>query len=256
MRPKLITYEFPLNERVRALLRLEDAMGKYLFFASAHTAIEHQAAIAGLFDMVEIAGRVDLKVDLLQELERQRQTLQSFRDNPAISLEILDSTLEQIALASSALLTISGKLGQHIRDNEWLSSVRNRVSIPGGSCQFDLPAYHYWLQQPSEARKANLQSWFEPMLPIKNALSIVLHLLRASGKAKRAKTQNGIFQTSLTSQSVQMVRVGLEKGHTPIVPEVSANKYAINIRFLESVLNMRPIKLEDEVSFELCFCSL
>ena len=143
----LISYEYPLSERVRTLLRLEDLYERALHFAARNEPIEHHVALTSLFDVIEVAGRADLKSDLLQELERQRSALEGLRDNPAISLAALNQVVREIDAASTRLFQMSGKFGQDLRENEWLMAIKQRTSIPGGVCEFDLPAYHYWLNQ-------------------------------------------------------------------------------------------------------------
>jgi cell division protein ZapD len=91
--PSLIGYEYPLSERVRTLLRLEDLYKKAWCFTEKSEPVENHVALVLLFDILEVAGRADLKSDLLQELERQRQSLEGLRDNPAISVDVLNQVL-------------------------------------------------------------------------------------------------------------------------------------------------------------------
>src|SRR5215217_3645450 len=116
----LIVYEYPFNERIRTLLRLEDLYEKFKFFLNQEHALQHHVALATIFDMLEVAGRADLKSDLLQEIERQKQTLLGYRTNPAVQAEMLDAILEELDSVSSALVATQGKTGQNVRDNEWL----------------------------------------------------------------------------------------------------------------------------------------
>jgi len=139
----VITYEYPLNERIRTLLRLEDLYDKVLHFTAAEFSQDHHVALVTLFEILDVASRADLKSDLLQELDRQRHALEGLRNNPAISLETLDSVLAEIDRLYSSLINIPGKTGQHLRDNEWLMSIKQRTGIPGGVCEFDLPSYHH-----------------------------------------------------------------------------------------------------------------
>lgn len=104
--------------------------------------------------MLEVAGRADLKSDLLQELERQKQTLTSFKSHPNVQAERLNQVLEEVDRVSSALVGVQGKTGQHIRDNEWLMSIRGRTIIPGGACEFDLPSYYAWQRRPRSSGMA------------------------------------------------------------------------------------------------------
>src|SRR5690606_36461660 len=66
----LILYEYPLNERVRMLLRLEDLFDRLEFVARREHPLDHHVARGTLFVVLDVAGRADLKSDLLQELER------------------------------------------------------------------------------------------------------------------------------------------------------------------------------------------
>jgi cell division protein ZapD len=154
----VITYEYPFNERIRTLLRLEDLFEKTAYFTQEDGSLEHHAALVSLFEILEVAGRADLKMDLIQELERQRQTLLAFRNNPDISEEALSGALYEIEQSSAALLGMTGKIGHYLRENDWLMSIKSRVAIPGGCCEFDLPSYHWWLHRPVDTRRHALEA--------------------------------------------------------------------------------------------------
>jgi cell division protein ZapD len=251
----VISYEFPLNERVRTLLRLEDLCGKLDFFMASGEPRCHHAAILTLFEILEVAGRADLKSELIQELERQRQHLDGLRGNPAISAAALDAVLGEIDRTSARLLAGSGKTGQELRDNEWLMGIRQRSGIPGGVCEFDLPSYHWWLHLPAEVRRADIAHWGGPFVPLKEGTRIVLNLLRESGKTTRAQAVQGTFQQMMGGKVSQMLRVRLDEEHA-CVPEVSANKYALNVRFTHAQGAERGRTYEADVDFELSYCNL
>jgi len=251
----VITYEYPLNERVRTLLRLEDLFEKITHFAAATGSAEHHVALVTLFEILEVAGRADLKFDLVQELERQRQILLSFRNNPEISEEALSGALYEIEQASAQLLAMHGKIGHYLRDNDWLMSIKNRVAIPGGVCEFDLPGYHYWLHCDAPLRQQNLENWIAPMLPIRQGLTIVLRLLRSSGRAEMQCAQRGAYQLMLGGRNAQLIRLRIGKDE-PVLPEISAGKLAINVRFLRPDMAQRPRQVEADVAFEMTLCNL
>jgi cell division protein ZapD len=251
----VITYEYPLNERIRTLLRLEDLFGKVDHFASAADPEDHHMALVTLFEIIEVASRADLKFDLMQELERQRQILLSFRNNPDISEDALSGALYEIEQAAAALLAIQGRLGQHLRDNEWLMAIKNRSVIPGGVCEFDLPSYHFWLHRNTEHRQQDLEHWIEPMLAVHQAITIVLRLLRSSGRPEHQLASHGAYQLMLAGRTAQLVRLRLSLGDA-YVPEISASKYALNIRFLATDIDQRPKQVDADVKFELTFCNL
>jgi cell division protein ZapD len=134
-------------------------------------------------------------------------------------------------------------------------SIKQRAGIPGGVCEFDLPSYHYWLHQDPDVRRADLNEWLAPLLPLENGFSIVLHLLRNSGKTSRHIARKGVFQQMGSGRAAHMLCLKVDE-NLPCVPEISANKYALNIRFVISGAKQKTKIYEEDVAFELTFCSL
>jgi len=250
----LILYEYPFNERIRTLLRLEDLFERFTFFLTQEDAREHHVALTTLFEIAEVAGRTDLKADLMKELERQRQTLAPFRGNPGIEQEALEAVLGEIEQTLGGLTDMHGKTGQHLADNEWLASIRSRTIIPGGTCKFDLPSYYAWQQRPAEARFNDIITWFTPLAPLFDALALVLRLLRDSGGPVKMIAAAGSYQQMLQGKVYQMLRLTLDASQGAI-PEISANKYMLWVRFTSQGGDLKPKPLEDDVPFELTLCN-
>ena len=251
----VIIYEYPLTERIRTLLRLEDLFERIHHFDDKSEPLDHHVALLTLFEILEVAGRADLKSDLLQELERQKQVLLSFKGNPDVAQDALTSVVTDLETALGALFGMTGKIGQYLRENEWLMSIKQRTSIPGGACEFDLPSYHYWLNKDAASRKKDLDSWISPLYPLRDGTAIVLKLLREGGKPTRHVAPLGTFSQMLGGRTSQMVRIRLSKSAN-LVPEISANKYALNVRFTCFSTEPRPKVSDGDVEFELTFCNL
>lgn len=251
----MITYEYPLNERIRTLMRLEDLFAKHAHFVTLDKALDHHAALLALFEILEVA-RGDLKSDLIQELERQRVTLEALRNNPGVKPDALEDVLQKIVSTVSQLQGLSGKTGQHLRDNEWVMGIKQRACIPGGVSEFDLPSYHYWLGLDSATRRENLREWMAPFQPLSSAISIILRILRDSGESTHRVATKGAYQQMNSGRAAQMLRVVLD-GSLPCFPEISANKYAINIRFNALGTGAeRPKNCDISVEFDLTLCCL
>jgi cell division protein ZapD len=251
----VIIYEYPLIERIRTLLRLEDLFERSRHFLSTEGAPEHHVALLTLFEILDVAGRADLKSELMQELERQKQVVQGFRDNPDVDQAVLSEVVQEIEGAYAGLYAMTGKIGQYLRENDWLMSIRQRSNIPGGVCEFDLPSYHYWLHRPSEERLHDLHAWTAPLHALRDGAEIVLRLLRQSGKSLRVTARGGHFQQMLSGRAAQMVRIRVPRDQD-CVPEISANKYALNIRLTTTGEDGRPRNCEQDIEFDLTFCSL
>ena len=252
---RVISYEYPLSERVRTLLRLEDLYQRLDYFLSKKEPLQHHVALLLIFEIFEVASRSDLKSELLQELERQKHSLEPLRGNPEISEGALDNVLRQIDQSASRLYQAPGKIGQELRENEWLMSIKQRTTIPGGICEFDLPSYHYWLHQDPEQQRQDIETWLAPFLLIRDAVDIVLKLLRSSGKTTREIAHQGVYQQMMAGRIAQLIHIQLPLDYQ-CVPEISANKYALNIRFTTQEGLQRPKAAEHDVEFELTFCNL
>lgn len=249
----MIIYEYPFNERIRTLLRLEDLYERFQYFLGQEHPLEHHVALSTIFEMLEVVGRADLKSDLLQELERQKQTLTGYRVHPNVQTDVLDSVLAEIEQVSSALVSTQGKTGQTIRDNEWLMSIRGRTIIPGGACEFDLPSYYAWQKKSAEKRHQDIENWFAPLMPLLNAISMVLRLLRDSGTQVTIVAESGTYQQMLQGKTYQMLRLKLDP-QLNAIPEASANKYMLWVRFTSQDGDMKPRQIDSDIPFELTLC--
>ena len=134
-------------------------------------------------------------------------------------------------------------------------AIKQRAAIPGGMCEFDLPSYHFWRHRPSKERTLQLQRWLAPFSSIRSAVDIVLGLLRDSGQPELQHADNGVYQRMLESRNPQMIRVTLIDSLT-CVPEMSANKYMLNIRFVRVGAGQMRVCSNQPIDFDLTFCSL
>jgi cell division protein ZapD len=250
------SYDYPFNERIRTLLRLEDLFVKVTHNITGGDEFNHHSALLSIFQILDVVDRAELKADLLQELDRQKIVMNNLKGNPSISEQILTDVIDEIEITASALRTNIVKLGQTLRDNEWLMSIKQRAGIPGGICEFDVPSYHYWLGLGETRRANDLEIWLQPLMPIYDAIRIILHILRGSGATTKFVAAHGSYQQMLGgTKPSQMLRITVEDGLT-CFPEVSANKYAINVRFNSLETVQRPRQCDFDVPFSLTLCNL
>ncbi len=254
-RDGVILYEYPFTERVRSLLRLEDLFDKLGFFIEQPHPYCHHAALMALFEILEVTSRTDLKGDLLLELERQRQALQGLRNNPQVAQEALASVLAEIEQSQHGLNASPGKAGHHLRDNEWLTSIRSRAGIPGGTCEFDLPSYHAWLMGAADGRRRDLLAWVQPLQKFSAALGMVLRLLRESAHHSTQVAAQGAYQQALQGRSYALLQVRVA-GTAEAIPEISANRYMLWIRFTAPDGDLKPRSVDRDVAFDLALCAL
>ncbi|MDD2880285.1 MAG: cell division protein ZapD [Rhodoferax sp.] len=251
----MILYEYPLHERIRTYLRLEHLSLRLHQLASRVDALDHHFALVTLFEIMDVAARADLKTDLLKDLDRQKHTLEGYRGNPAIAEAALEQVITELDQSFEALNAQPGKAGQGLAENDWLMSIRSRISIPGGTCEFDLPAYYAWQHKTGVLRQAELAQWMGSLTPLTDAVHLLLKLLRDSGSPQKVIANGGQFQQNLPQgRTFLLLRLALDVG-TEVVPEISGNRLMVSVRLMRQGDDHRPHAITDDVPFELALCS-
>jgi cell division protein ZapD len=251
----LALYEYPLNESIRTMLRLEHLFDRLGQLVPRDAAVDHHFALATMFEIIDVASRADLKADLLKDLDRQRLLLATYRGNPAIAEAALDEVIARVDSAFDGLNQLPGKAGHSLTTNEWLMAIRSRISIPGGTCEFDLPGYYAWQQRTPARRRTELLGWLETLAPLGVALQVLLGLLRDSGVPHRVVAHNGQFQQSLpTGKQYYLMRVRLDT-EDEVIPEISGHRLMASVRLSKADAEGRLRPITDDYSFELTLCS-
>lgn len=250
-------YEQPTNERIRAFLRLEKLFEQYNFHLKHGTAWNNQVAINSINELLAFITRSDLKLEALKELERQHARLERLSKRPQIDQGQLGSLLQRQKKVIGELKLISGQLGQSSQAAELLSSIRQKSSVPGCICDFDLPAYQFWLTRPEQVRNKHLQEWFAPFIILDKSIHLILDVLRNSVEDSEKIAENGFFQQSLdTNQAVQLLRININEG-TNYYPEISAGKHRFSIRFMTNEdPSKRPEQYKEDIHFKLRMCTI
>ena len=254
-RTPLILYEHPLNEGIRTMLRLEHLFDRLGQLIGRDTPLDHHYALATLFEAVDVASRADLKADLLKELERQKTQLDAYRGNPSISPAALDGAIARIDRAWHGLNGLVGKAAQAPGGPEWLAGLRSRVGIPGGTCAFDLPAYHAWQQADAPQRRGDLLRWSAPLAPLAEALRVLLGLLRDTGVPQRVAASGGRYQQSLPAgRNALLLRLRLDRA-ARLVPEISGHRLMVQVRLMAQDSDGRLRPSGSDAPFELTLCA-
>lgn len=255
--PNNITYEQPLSERIRLFMRFEQLMHRFKATANNLSVHDTHSATLILLELYALTSRIDLKADVIREIERIIVNLEKLGMIKSIDQQRLGSIVDKLREELSKLHTSSGPLGGHLKEHELFNMLRQRDSVPGGINSFDLPQYHYWLCNPAEQRQQQLLNWIMPYEILNHPISLLLTLIRESSGKKIILAKQGFFKQTLDTRHPHlMLRIWLPKD-SDFYPEVSSGKHRFNIRFLElKDLSTRPQQTQEDVSFELMCCSL
>lgn len=251
----MILYEYPFNERIRTYLRLEHLFRRLGELVTSDSVLLHHYALVTIFEIMDVAARADLKSDVLRDLEKHKTLFNSYRGNPAIAEQALDHVVMQLERNFAALNNVTGKAGHALTENEWLMSIRSRVGIPAGTCEFDLPAYYAWQHHSDRARRDDLERWATTLAPLAEAIYLLLKLLRDADIPYKVMTTNGQFQQTLPQgRSFQLLRLRIDPSFG-LVPEISGNRLLVSVRMLRHEADDRLHSSTDDVPFELTLCS-
>lgn len=251
-----ITYEFPLNERIRTFLKLED-----LFQQMAHLSIvddewNNRAELSCLLNILAIAKNADLKTELAKEIDRHIKSLALFSKNPGVDSQKLNRTIEQLLALNTEITGRVGRIDQKVHTIEILKRLHQRNNIPGGTCDFDMPAYHFWLNQPLQFRRQQIVDWSQNLKCIEQAIKLLLQIIRHSATSEQQVAHVGFFQKNLSNhQNAQLIRISIEKD-SPYFAEISGGKHRFTLRFMELKLTERAVQSEADCHFTLQLCQI
>lgn len=253
--PNSICYEYPLNERIRVLLRLEFLFQQVTQNAAEHSPWDSRLALQGLFDIFGLIGRNELKAELLKELDRYATSLYRLGQTPGVDTEKLNSILQEIGKAIAGIHRLDNATLETVRQNDFLGAVRQRNSIPGGTCPFDVPALHFWLRQSGTVRTRHIAAWLQPFQPLQDAVHLLLRLIRDSALPYWEVAAQGFYQKALDNTAPnQLVQVILPREAT-VFPIISGSKHRFSLRFMEQPdPHQRPRQTAEAINFQLVCC--
>jgi cell division protein ZapD len=251
----VILYEYPFNERIRTYLRLEHLFLRLTTLVARHEALDHHYALTTIFEIMDVGARADLKSDVLKDLDKQKHILDGYKGNPAIAESVLLEVIDRLDKCYQAINGLAGKAGHSLTENDWLMGIRSRIGIPGGTCEFDLPAYFAWQHHPADQRRVDLYRWIATLSPLADSIHILLKLLRDSGTPQKMIANAGQYQQNLPQgRTFQLLRLALNPA-LGLIPEISGNRMMVSIRLMRQGEDDRLHACVDDAGFELALCS-
>ncbi len=253
--PEPITYEQPLNERMRAFMRLEFLWQQLSYHAGVPNPWSSRAAVSGLLEILAITSRGDARGDVLKELERQMSAMRDYQNRPGVDGARLRSILAALVRRREELNAAGANFMQRLRESEFLNAIKHRSAIPGGTCEFDLPDYFHWLNLEPDLRESDLADWLVTIRPLCESVSELLWITRENAVPRDELAPGGVYQIVFErDRPVQLVRLTLPGG-SKLYPEVSGSHHRCSLRFLRwNSVHNRPVQSTDDVRFTLTTC--
>jgi cell division protein ZapD len=250
-----VIFEQPLNERLRTFLRLDFLYSQALYHNDKASSWGSRAAMNSLLDMLAIATRGDVRAEVLKELERHAAKLTEYENHPGIDAARLRALMSNLIRLRADLAAAGAAWLAPLRDSEFLAAIKHRSAIPGGTCEFDLPDYYFWLSQPDAWRMTTFVRWQGLLRPLCDAIAELLWLTRQNGRSREEVARGGVFNVTFDRESpYQLLRITVPAG-VALYPEISGSHYRCSMRFLEwTDVDSRPRQTGADVPFTLTCC--
>jgi cell division protein ZapD len=250
-----LIFEQPLNERMRTFLRLDYLYNQALYHNEKASQWGSRAAVASLIDILAITTRSDVRSEVLKEIERHLGQLEGFDSRPGVDGGRLRALINNLARLRTALGNAGASYLQPLRDSEFLAAIKHRSAIPGGTCEFDLPDFFFWLNQDTAERTQAFNEWLALLRPLCDAVAEVLWLTRQNGKSRKEVAAGGTIAINFDRDTpLQLLRIVLP-ADAGIYPEISGSHHRCSVRFLRwNGLASRPSQAEGDVPFQLITC--
>ncbi len=251
-----ITYEQPLNEVIRVCLRLEQLFQQIDHQLNDTSLLGTRNVVTLIINVLHLLDRPDLKAKLAKELSHVLSQLLRYGSLADTDADKYAALTQQLEEHSRNLIDSSGKIGHRLRDVELLNMLRLHLASPGGGCSFDIPLYHYWLQQSSDVRQTTVRDWLSEFTQIRAAVALLLDLVRQNGKKEQKTAVHGFHQELLDPQSnLRMIRIVMA-ADIATYPEISVGRHFLSVRFFFPNIEKRTTQYTDNLLFWIIYCNL
>ncbi|WP_220767784.1 cell division protein ZapD [Shewanella sp. MBTL60-007] len=240
-----LIYEQPLNEKIRSYLRLE-YLAQQL---QANLDHDHQhRCFYPLFSLCELSERCDYRGEVLKDLDRQLFALSKWQSLPSINDEQIELYISKLSAARD-VLQVAQRTGHQLKQDRFLTALRQRFNMPGASCNFDLPQLHYWLAKPWEDRQAEYQDWVSHFASLLSPVKLLLDLTRQTTEYQIKQASGGFYQGN-SEQALSLIRVKLS-ADLGCYPTISGHRNRYAIHFVQFDQQKHS---DQTVEFELATC--
>jgi cell division protein ZapD len=253
---EFMLYEQPLNEQTRLCLRLEYLFEQAKYYLPKDSDWDCRQMVKIILEILQVIDRPDLKNKFFQTLNQYSYSLSQLEKFANIDKQKLRNTLQHIDRLIDGLHNNQKKIGQDLRENEFLNAIQQRLYTPAGTCSFSLPSYYLWIKQNNSVRHEQIIKWFEHFRELEKIVEIILKLIRESTAFKEVNATGGFYQTNLDPNiPYQLIRINLHP-QINVYPEISVGRYRLAIHFFNLDSSGHASQSVDDIKFDLACCKI
>ncbi|MDG1751323.1 MAG: cell division protein ZapD [Thalassotalea sp.] len=245
-----VLYEHPLNERIRNYLKLEQLFTQAKNCLQCDIELSHQIFFSSFFAIIDTLERNDIRGELIKDLEKLEQNLVIWSRAPNIDTSILEDNLK-LSVALLCQLKTPTPQWLQLKDDKFLSTLKQRYAMQGGSCSFDLPQLTLWLNNSQVEIEKDIHQWLSLLEQVSSALELILKFIRQRASFESVDCQSGFYQDN--GEGILLLRIKVTEGAN-YYPTVSGNKFRYSIRFMLPCNETGRKYYDQQVQFQLARC--
>ena len=173
-----IIYEQPVTENVRNFLKCEYLFEKFNSALQQHDIWSVKSSVSTLIEISDFIFRINLKVELLKELEKNILFLNYLYENNSIHISMHDEYITKTKNCVEVLNNIIESPSKSIIDNDFLMQIKSKLHIPAGDNFFDMPAYLNFLSSNKSFIIDSINQWYLPFKPFFSSSKLLLDTKR------------------------------------------------------------------------------
>lgn len=219
----MITFSFGLSEKFKKYFKIIELHNEYESIAKLRNDYLYNYLFDLAIRIITLSNRTDLKVEILNDLEKIRQKNKS--KTTKNNIELLKNKIEKIKI----------KHMESLHHNRLLQEIKIRLSSPNGLTQEDFPLYKQWNNKQEKKQKtALLKGLFKEFSPLKDGINFILTNLKKTQLRESTKASKSTVQIKLDPNiKYEAAEIALQSSSN-FFPSISANKYTLNINLISA----------------------
>lgn len=200
-----------------------------------------------LFELLDLSERCDIRHDLVKDLRLLSEQLNEWLQHDEVDKKVVSSLLTEITELIVAVIAMPKQL-RYFKTNRFLSSLKQRFCIPSGSCNFDLPQYHFWLAEDAQKQSKDAFVWISHFEALQKALLLFLKIKRSQGLTSIKTAVNGFYQGNVEGSCFVSIELDTLLG---VYPMISGHKDRYSVRFMSADIENH---LSENIQFKQVCC--
>jgi cell division protein ZapD len=255
---KTVIYEQPLNERIRTLLRFESYTEMLRSATNEIGDIKYPYQyLTSTLDILNLLDRIDLRAELLKEIDRILLLLKKWMNYPEVDAYRLEVIANNLQKYYQVLKEVKFSKIHHLKNDELLHAMRQKYSVSSNLSVMEFPELAYWLSRPQDFMKERFSSWVSSYNYLIDPISYLLDVIRGVGDFTLKTSTTGTYVHNIDSSGVpQLLRIAIDESIN-VFPETSGSKHRVSIRFLTAKENStKPTTFDSELEFKISLCTI